>query len=1247
MSDPTDPTPTPSNEAPTITYPADLPITERREEILETIANNQVVVIAGETGSGKSTQLPKMCLELGRGVDHWIGHTQPRRIAARSVADRIASELGTELGGQVGYTVRFNDQVGPDTSIKLMTDGILLAEIQRDRMLRRYDTIIIDEAHERSLNIDFLLGYLHQLLPKRPDLKIIITSATIDTERFSEHFGGAPIIEVSGRTYPVEMRYRPLEDESNGTTLDQAEGVREAVRELMKEGPGDVLVFCSGERDIRDAADAIAEAKFPNTETLALYARLSAKEQHRVFEPHKGRRVVLATNVAETSLTVPGIRYVVDTGTARISRFSNRTKVQRLPIEAVSQASANQRAGRCGRVGPGICVRLFSEEDFESRAEFTEPEIQRTNLASVILQMAALNLGDAADYPFVDPPDARNIRDGVALLEELGAVDPEAAGTKAWLTPLGRSLAKLPIDPRFGAMVVAADRLGCLDEVMVITAGLSVQDPRERPREKKGTADEFHQRFEHPSSDFLSLLDLWDYLETERRNRSNNQFRRMCGKEFLNFNRIREWQDIYRQLVRVTKQLKLVPSNNQADADAIHQALVVGLLSQIGFRDGEGSDYRGARNARFAIAPGSTLYKQGPTWVMAAELVETSRLFARTVARVQPEWIEDAAEHLVTRSYSEPWWDDERGTAMAIERVTLFGLPLVADRRMNYGRVRTDIAREMFIHHALIEGEWDSALPLRKRFIDHNSKVMGEIEALGARSRSQDFAVEYQRLYDFFDGRIGSRITSAQDFDRWWLETLEQNPELLHLAVEDLIDPEAAEIDDEAFPTTWTSGPHELALSYEFDPASETDGVCVTIPVELLGQVDPEGFEWNVPGVRTELVTALVRSLPKPMRKRFVPIPDTVAKVLPELDPAAGSLVESLRRELTRLSGTPVAVDSFDLDRLPGHLRPTFRVVNDAGDTIGTGRNIPELRQALTTQVRSVLSEAGSTLDHPAMTTWECGTVDRQVTVSVGGRDVEAFPALVAEGDAVSLRLMATRREQAGTHWNGTLRLLELNLPKAAKALKRLATNEVALALTSSPYENQAAWFDDVARAVVEALLDTHGGPVWDADAFAGLLQRVRGDYGSELWTVGQRSAQLLVTHAQLRSMLDRTDAPALATAVDDMSNHLSRLIYPGFVSSVGTARLEDLQRYLRGIAVRLDKVSERAAKDAQAMSGCWALEHRFGELCDTVGVRPDVSEIGWMLEEFRVSSFAQTLGTSGPVSKKRIEKAIADALYA
>ncbi|MDP9397184.1 MAG: ATP-dependent RNA helicase HrpA, partial [Actinomycetota bacterium] len=923
---------------PAIRYPDVLPVSSRRDDLLAAIRDSQVVIVAGETGSGKTTQLPKMCLELGRGVQGLIGHTQPRRIAARAVAERVAEELGSPLGGAVGYSVRFTDQVGEDTLVKVMTDGILLAEIQRDRDLRAYDTIILDEAHERSLNVDFLLGYLQQLLPRRPDLKLIITSATIDPERFARHFGDAPVVEVSGRTYPVEVRYRPIvqdgedtEDTEDGER-DQTSAICDAVEELGAERSGDILVFLSGEREIRDTADALQRMALRDTEILPLYARLSAAEQHRVFAPHPGRRIVLATNVAETSLTVPGIRCVIDPGTARISRYSSRLKVQRLPIEPISQASANQRAGRCGRVAEGICIRLYSEEDFASRPEFPDPEILRTNLASVILQMTALGLGDIAAFPFVDAPDRRHVRDGVDLLHELGALDPAQSDPRKRLTPLGRQLAQLPVDPRMARMVLEADSNGCLREVLVIAAALSIQDPRERPADKQQVADEKHGRFAEKTSDFLAYLNLWNYLQEQQRELSSSAFRRLCKAEFLHYLRVREWQDLHGQLRQIVRNLGVSYDDAPSDPVRVHTALLAGLLSHIGLKTAEKNDYLGARGARFGVFPGSALFAKPPRWVMAAELVETSRLWARTVARIQPEWVEPLAQHLVTRVYAEPHWEKKRGGTVALERVTLYGVPIVTGRKVDYGRIDPTLSRELFLQHALVEGDWDTS----HAFFAHNRALLDDVEDLEHRARRRDLVVDDRTLYDFYDARIPADVVSARHFDAWWKKAKRTHPDLLTFTPELLLQ---APVELSDYPDVWRQGGLRLPLSYQFEPGTDADGVTVHVPLSVLNRVDADDFPWQVPGLRHELVTALLRSLPKSLRVSFVPAPDTARAVLDRLSPHDEPLLDALERELRRMTGVVVPRDAWQLDRVPPHLRVTFRVEDDDGRRLAEGRD--------------------------------------------------------------------------------------------------------------------------------------------------------------------------------------------------------------------------------------------------------------------------------------------------------------------
>jgi ATP-dependent helicase HrpA len=1222
---------------PTISYPPDLPITERRDELLEVIGRAQVVIVAGETGSGKSTQLPKLCLELGRGQQGWIGHTQPRRIAARSIAERVAEELDTSVGGMVGYTVRFNDRVSPATRIKLMTDGILLAEIQRDRSLRRYDTLILDEAHERSLNIDFLLGYLHQLLPRRPDLKVIITSATIDTERFSQHFGDAPVVEVSGRTYPVEVRYQPLDDPERDEVLDQTEGICRAVQELRREGHGDVLVFCSGEREIRDAAQALRGLRLTDTEILPLYARLSAAEQHRVFEPHPGRRVVLATNVAETSLTVPGIRYVVDPGTARISRYSHRTKVQRLPIEPISQASADQRAGRCGRIGPGVCIRLFGEDDYEARPLFTEPEIQRTNLASVILQMGALGLGRVEDFPFVDPPDTRAIRDGIALLVELGAVDPEHEGTRRWLTPIGRQLATLPVDPRLGRMVLAASGNGCLHEVMIIAAALSIQDPRERPTgPDQGTAAALHARFEVPGSDLLSYIRLWDHLTEIRRDRSSNQFRKLCRAEFLHVLRIREWQDLYAQLRQVAARMGMRPNREPAPPEAVHRSLLPGLLSHVGMHTGTARDYRGARNSRFTLAR-DALRGSTPRWVMAAELVETTRVWAHAVAGVRPEWIEEAADHLVTRSYGEPWWDASRGTARTTERVALYGLSLVADRDVELDRIDPVAARRLFIEHALVDGEWDR----RHRFIAHNAEQMAEVDALSARAR-RDLAATPDRLGDFFDERIPDHVVSARHFDRWWSRRRQRDPHLLDIPLAVALDPGAGTVDRTDFPDEWNQGGLTIPLTYVFDPDGPVDGVVAEVPVSVLAQLRAEDFIWQVPGLRSELVDALLRGLPKTIRRRLVPIPDTVADLVDELDPAVGDLVTQLRDELSVRTGERVRRSDLDLTRVPRHLRITFRVHDDDGSVLAVGTDLDAVRHELGATVRAALSELDVGVEREALTDWPGGALPRVVHASTAaGHRIQAYPALVDEGATVAVRLLPSRAEQAEAMWAGTRRLLRLRLPAAARALGRLPTDRVRTMLATSPYHDEHDWLDDLLTAVFDHLIDEGEGPAWDAEAFEALRVSVRDGLSDALRDAWSAATEVLAHHHAIAVGLAALTGPGFAEAVADITEQRDRLVYRGMITAVGVDRLPHIARYLQAIERRLEKMPDDPARDRQRMARCRRLEADYDRLRANVPWSPALEEVGWLLEEFRVATFAQQLGTAQPVSEKRLWSAM------
>ncbi len=1217
-----------------IDYPEALPVSERRDDIAAAIRDSQVVVIAGETGSGKTTQIPKICLELGRGVRGLIGHTQPRRLAARSVAERIADELDVPLGSTVGYTVRFHDQVGDDTLVKLMTDGVLLAEIARDRDLMAYDTIIVDEAHERSLNIDFLLGYLKQLLARRPELKLVITSATIDPQRFADHFGGAPVLEVSGRSFPVEVRYRPIVDED----VDQVQAVVNAVDELSGEGPGDVLVFLSGEREIRDTADALKGSVPEGTEVVPLFARLSAAEQHRVFAPHgpsPGRRIVLATNVAETSLTVPGIRYVVDAGTARISRYSQRTKVQRLPIEPVSQASATQRAGRCGRVAPGICIRLYEEEDLLARPEFTDPEILRTNLASVILQMTALGLGDLAAFPFVEPPDRRNVKDGVDLLVELGALDPSQEDPRRRLTKLGRTLSQLPVDPRLARMVVEADRNGCVRDVLVIAAALSIQDPRERPQDRQQAAAEMHNRFVDEHSDFLAYLNLWRYLQEQQKALSSSAFRRLCKKEFLNYLRVREWQDLHSQLRRALSSLDLRLEHNPTSTDAVHQSLLAGLLSHVGLRDVEKREYVGARSARFALVPSSSLAKKAPQWVMAAELVETNRMWGRVAARVDPSWVERAGAHLVKRQYSEPHWERKRAGVVAFERVTLYGIPVVAQRKVDFGRIAPVLSREMFIRSALVEGDWDTS----HAFFAANRRLLDDVEELEHRARRRDIVVDDEAVYAFYDRRIPADVVSGRHFDAWWKKARQETPDLLTFTMADLVSSEAAALSALDHPDVWVQGDLRLRLTYQFEPGSDADGVTVHLPVDVLNQVSPEGFDWQVPGLRQELVTALIKSLPKPLRVRCVPAPDTAAHFLAVVEPRSRPLLDALETELLNTKRIDVRAEDWDLGKVPDHLRVTFRVEDARGRTLAEGKDLSALQARLRPKVQQALS-AASSLERTGLTSWDVGTLPRQVASGA----VKGFPALVDEGTSVCLRVLGSPVEQALAHWRGVRRLLLLTLPSPVKALQGRLTNATKLALTRNPHGSVSAVLDDCTVAAADALMSASGGVVWDAAGFERLREAVRPKLVPALEEVLGAVTTVLSAWYDLRTRLDAEQRPALATSIADMRAQLDRLVFPGFVAATGFARLADVSRYLHALDVRLRKLPEDPARDRLWTAQVARVQAEVDDVARRVPRSPELEQVRWMVEELRISLFGQPMRTRGPVSDKRIFKAL-DAL--
>ena len=1244
----------------TLDYPAELPVVERREDILTAIRDHQVVVVAGETGSGKTTQLPKMCLELGRGRKGLIGHTQPRRLAARSVAGRLAEELSVPLGEQVGYQVRFNDQSSPSTLVKLMTDGILLAETQHDPLLLRYDTLIIDEAHERSLNIDFLLGYLKRLLPKRPDLKVIITSATIDVERFAAHFGSpktpAPVVEVSGRTFPVDVHYRPLvrsEEDEDDRTLQ--EGILHAVREIETierekgwlHGPRDVLVFLPGEREIRETADTLRRADLKGTEILPLYARLSNEEQNRVFAPHRGRRIVLATNVAETSLTVPGIRYVIDPGLVRISRYSYRAKIQRLPIEPVSQASANQRKGRCGRIAEGVCIRLYDEEDFLSRPAFTDPEIQRTNLASVILSMLALKLGNIEDFPFVDPPDGRFVKDGFRLLFELGAVND-----KQQLSALGRKLAKLPIDPRLARMVLAGAERGSLRDVLIVVSALAIQDPRDRPADKRQAADQAHQRWHDPDSDFVALLNLWHGIENAREALSGNQLRRWCRDHYINYLRMREWHDTFRQLRQLLRDMDIeVPaplprdeseSEEQAKqarrktSGKLHQALLSGLLSNLGTLL-ENREYLGARNRKFMIHPGSGLAKKTPKWVMAFELIETTKLFARTVAKIDPQWIEPQAQHLVKSSYSEPHWEMKRAQVVAFEQVTLFGLPIVARRRVHYGPIAPQESREQFIRRALVEGEFQT----KGEFFAHNRALIEEVEALEDRARRRDILVDEETLFAFYDERIPTDIVNGKGFEHWRKQAERQDSTLLKFDIDALKARDAHDVTQAQYPDHLTLSGVAYPVSYHFDPDADDDGVTLTVPAAMLPQLPVHALEWLVPGLLREKCIALLKSLPKSIRRQVVPIPDWVDAALETLVPDERPLTEALGEFIRRRTATRVHSDDWRLDLLPPHLIMNVRVVDHAGKTLGQGRDVRALErrfeEAASAGAQALADQASQA---PALDELpESPLPESRVTTQAGIR-VEAYPALMAEAHSFKVALFDHPAKAAAVHQEGVARLAIAKRPEQVKAIKRLPGVEKC-ALLFAKVGSKQALVDDLLLAVFTQVVATHPLPR-SANELTERLKATESElipYATSLLT---RIEEALKGHLAVTKVLKGKLNFALALVYSDVSAQMQRLVYPGFIRDAGEW-LSEYPRYTEAALIRLDKAARERGRDQMMMQDVQALEARFDARRKSerrgAAEDPELVTFGWWIQELRVSLFAQQLGTQMPVSVKRLEK--------
>lgn len=1368
-----------------ITYPEELPVSERRDDIMNAIRDNQVVIIAGETGSGKTTQIPKMCLELGLGEKGLIGHTQPRRLAARSVAERIAEELGQKIGETVGYQVRFTSEVGEHSAIKLMTDGILLAEIQNDKLLRRYSTLIIDEAHERSLNIDFILGYLKRILPQRPDLKVIITSATIDPERFARHFSPSyvpgkgivdenlsdeereiaeailpddapPIIEVSGRTYPVEIRYRPLEgeedayldDEEVAEDRDPTDAILDAIKELSKEAPGDILIFFSGEREIRDAKDAIEAMvlKSPrlNYEVLPLYARLSLAEQHRVFSPGSRPRIVLATNVAETSLTVPGIKYVIDTGTARISRYSARTKVQRLPIERISQASANQRSGRCGRVSDGIAIRLYSEEDFNSRPEFTDPEILRTNLAAVILQMIAIGVvrepGDISRFPFVQPPASRAINDGVNLLRELGALTERTrrkgrgGNNSATLTAIGRAMAAFPVDPRLARMIIEGGRRGCAKEMMVLAAALTIQDPRERPADVRAEADAMHARFVDDTSDFSSFLLLWDYINEQQAALSSSQLRKMCHREFINYLRIREWQDLFAQLREMGRTANIHASggrdiNASAHEVDIHKSLLTGLLSHVGVKEEREKDskgrtrgpreYLGARGTKFAIFPGSGLFKKGPDWVLSAELVETSRLWARTNAAVEPQWIEEVGKHLISVQYSEPHWSLSSGAAVAYAKGTLFGLTIYADRPVQYARVDAAAAREIFIQSALVEGQWHT----QHKFYLRNQRALAEVEELEARLRRRDLRVDDSVLFAFYDARIPAHVTDVRAFDKWWKQARLEDDNFLDFNPEKLINEEAADYDDSQFPRQWVqrtdSGELTLDLRYEYAPtagvggarteAAKRDGVAVQVPILFLNQLSPEPFRWQIPGLRHELVTALIKSLPKAIRRNFVPAPDVARAACAALEedysPATDELLPSLALVLRRLRGVVVEPEAFNWDAVPEHLKMGFQVRNARNKILSEGKDLRALQQQLHKEIRSALADSlgasdeamakmvalaqggsgnsggssnasssaasakkgAKSPDAPAnadasggvrevtgLTEFPAdlfpnGAIPRKVQRVIATQAVNGYPALVDEGSSVGLRIFPTEAEQLHAQRRGIIRLLQLQVPSPVRYVSEHLSHKEKIVFTQNPHGS----IDELIRDCTVAALDhlVPHTPIFTHAEYSELYEHVRAELIETVFDVTKLVAEILSEATALKKAIKKATSLTTMHAVSDVKAQMENLVYPGFVAKTGYDQLVHIPRYLKAAQVRLTKLGPNLHRDNQLMLTVQDLEDSYDNAVKSLPagtIVPDaLRRVNWMIEELRVSFFAQELGTAYTVSEKRIAKAQREALDA
>jgi len=1215
-------------------YPEDLPVVARREDIARAIREHPVVVVCGETGSGKTTQLPKICLELGRGVRGLIGHTQPRRIAARTVATRIAQELKSPLGHAVGYKVRFSDKLSQNSYIKLMTDGILLAETQGDRNLSAYDTLIIDEAHERSLNIDFLLGYLRRLMQRRPDLKIIVTSATIDAERFAQHFATdgrpAPVIEVSGRTYPVEIRYRPPEDEER--ELDEA--IVDAVAELARErADGDILVFLPGEREIRDAAEALRKHHPKGAEILPLYARLSFEEQERIFRPHGARRIVLSTNVAETSLTVPGIRYVVDTGLARINRYSYRNKVEQLQVEKISRASADQRAGRCGRVAAGVAIRLYAEDDYNARPQYTDPEILRSSLAHVILRMKALKIGDVEDFPFLEAPTPRMIADGYQLLAELGAVDAQKE-----LTPVGWQLAKFPIDPRIARMIIAARQENCLREVLIIASALSVQDPRERPFEKSEAADRAHAKFADDKSDFTGYLKLWDYFgESIKHKQSNRKLAQQLAEEFLSQRRLREWRDIHGQLAALVGELGMHPNETPATHEQIHRALLAGLLGNIGFRNEDG-EYLGARGIKFNIFPGSGLRKAQPKWVMAGELVDTARLYARSVARIEPEWIEPLAKDLVERHYFDPHWERERAMVTAFERVTLYGLTIVPKRRVHYGAIDPAASREIFIRQALVAGDYAT----QAKFIKYNQQLIKEVQALEHKARKRDVLVSDEAIFAFYDERIPQGIVNGAGFEKWRREAEQKNADHLRLTREYLMRHAAEDITEAQFPDRIRTGEVEVRLKYRFDPGHPLDGITAIVPLALLNKLEPADFDWLVPGMIRDKVAFAFKALPKNWRRHLTPPTEHVTKFLQVEGAAQGAFADAVARYATRAAGAPLTKEEAAAIDYPPHLRCNYCVIDESGRELAAGRDLAALKSQLGEAAQLTFSETSTGIERDGIKLWDFGDLPQTLTFIRAGRKVTGYPALVDDGDSVAIRLFDVEQAAQASMRAGVVRLMRFVLKEQLRQLDKnlKGFDQAALQLrgVAGPDELRA----DLVGAICDRAFIGEDELPRGLKAFEDQVKRARTRLPAVSEAACRLFAAIAAEHHQLALVLGGAKGN-VSRAANDIRNQMQRLICKGFFTATPWPQLAQLPRYLKAAQLRLQKYpanAERDGKHAASIAALWGrYEMRIDQQEKAGTVDPRLSEFRWQIEELRVSLFAQELKTPYPVSYKRLDK--------